>query len=81
MRLGRNGQLGGSMTKTEMAVLFLSLGALALSAATLLGANSLTSHLGERLELFHRWYTALQTEVSLLTLPPQERLFLLVEPS
>lgn len=51
MRLGRNGQLGGSMTKTEMAVLLLSLGALALSAATLLGANSLTSRLGERLEL------------------------------
>ena len=39
------------MTKTELAVLFLSLGALALSAATLLGANSFTSRLGERLEL------------------------------
>jgi hypothetical protein len=39
------------MTKTEMAVLFLSLGALALSAATLLGPNSLTSRLGERLFL------------------------------
>jgi len=32
-----------------MAVLFLSLGTLALSAATLLGANRLTSRLGERL--------------------------------
>ena len=51
MRLGRNVQLGGVMTKTEMVVLFLSLGALALSAATLLGANSLTSRRGERLEL------------------------------
>ena len=51
MRLGRNGQLGGSMTTTELAVVFLSLGALALSAATLLGANNLTSRLGERLFL------------------------------
>ena len=51
MRLGRNGQLGGIITKTDMAVLFLSLGALALRAATLLGANSLTSRLGERLFL------------------------------
>ncbi len=51
MRLGRNVQLGGIMTTTELAVLLLSLGALALSAATLLGANSLTSRLGERLFL------------------------------
>jgi len=51
LRLGRNGQFGGIMTKTEMAVLLLSLGALALIAATLLGANSLTARLGERLFL------------------------------
>ena len=39
------------MTTTELAVLSLSLGTLALSAGTLLGANSLTSRLGERLFL------------------------------
>ena len=39
------------MSKTELVVLPLSLGTLALSAATLLGANSLTSRLGERLFL------------------------------
>lgn len=54
------------MTTLELSCLLVSVGSVAISAATLFGANRITTVFGQRLELFQRQRAALQAEVSRL---------------